>query len=284
MSSLRIAVVQMSCGEDSAANIARAEDLVRRASGEGAGLVLLQELFAMRYFCAEQDARHLDSAREFEGNELLARMSALARECGVVLPVSFFERDGLAYYNSVAMIDADGRVPGCYRKSHIPDGPGYQEKFYFRAGDTGFRVWETAAGRVGVGICWDQWFPEAARAMVLGGAEVLLYPSAIGVEPQDLSYDSSGHWRRVMCGHSAANMCVLAAANRVGVEEWDGVRMEFYGGSFIAGGRGEVLAEAGGDEEVIYADVDLGELARERLAWGIFRDRRPDLYGALSDN
>ncbi|MGR4001177.1 MAG: N-carbamoylputrescine amidase [Alphaproteobacteria bacterium] len=277
----RVAVTQMSCGEDSEDNIARAESLTRRAAEGGAGVVLLQELFAMRYFCAEQEVRHLSQAREFRDNPLLARMAALARDCRVVLPVSFFERAGQVYYNSVAMIDADGEILGCYRKSHIPDGPGYQEKFYFTPGDTGFRVWDTAAGRIGVGICWDQWFPEAARAMALGGAEILLYPSAIGNEPQDVSYDSSEHWRCVMRGHAAANLCVLAASNRVGVESWEGARMEFYGGSFIAGARGELLAEAGGGEEIIYADVDLGSLAEMRAGWGIFRDRRPDLYGAL---
>jgi N-carbamoylputrescine amidase len=218
-------------------------------------------------------------ARDFADNRLIAEMCGLARRLNIVLPVSFFERAGDAYFNTIAMIDAGGAVLGCYRKSHIPQGPGYEKKHYFSPGDTGFRVWPTKYGRIGVGICWDQWYPECARAMVLEGAEILLYPSAIGSEPQDPAIDSRDHWRRVMQGHAAANMVPLAAASRVGVE---GIA-SFYGSSFIAGAQGEILAQAprSGDA-IIRATFDLDALRARRAAWGLFRDRRPDLYGALS--
>lgn len=206
-------------------------------------------------------------------------MSRLAAELGVVLPVSFFERANTAYFNSLAVIDADGQVLGIYRKSHIPDGPGYQEKYYFNPGDTGFRSWSTRVGRIGVGICWDQWFPEAARAMVLTGAEILLYPSAIGSEPQDPTLDSREHWQRVMQGHAAANMVPVVAANRIGTEVGRSCTVTFYGSSFLTDARGAMLAVAGTEEEaVLVASYDLDRIARERAAWGLFRDRRPDLY------
>jgi N-carbamoylputrescine amidase len=209
-------------------------------------------------------------------------MSALAVELGVVLPVSFFERANNAYYNSLAMIDADGRCLGLYRKSHIPDGPGYQEKFYFNPGDTGFKVWRTRFGTIGAAVCWDQWFPEAARAMALQGAELLLYPTAIGSEPQNPALNSRDHWQRAMQGHAAANLMPLVASNRIGAEQGESCAITFYGSSFIADQTGAKVAEAGADERaVLTAAFDLDEIRAQRAAWGLFRDRRPDLYGPL---
>ncbi len=274
---LTIAVTQMTCTWDRDTNITAAEDLVRRAAAQGAQLVLLQELFETPYFCSEQDPKHLDLAAPLEGNPLIAHFSALARELGVVLPISFFERTERQFFNSMAMIDADGAVLGHYRKTHIPDGPGYNEKFYFTPGDTGFRVWDTAVGRIGVGICWDQWFPEAARAMAVMGADILLYPTAIGSEPQAPTINSKPHWQRVMQGHAAANMAVVAASNRVGVEHV-GAEMTFYGGSFITDETGAMLAEMEDAPGIALAEVDLAAIARSRAAWGLFRDRRPDMY------
>jgi len=278
---LTLAVTQMACGWDRAANADRAEALVREAAGGGARLVLLQELFETPYFCAAQRAAHFALAAPAEGNPLIARFAALARELGVVLPVSFFEASGRRFFNSVAVIDADGTALGVYRKGHIPQGPGYEEKFYFAPGDGPFRVWDTAAGRIGVGICWDQWFPEAARAMALMGADVLLYPTAIGSEPQDPSIHSHDHWRRVMQGHAGANMVTLAAANRVGTET-EGPGLTFYGGSFVADATGALIADMGDAEGVALTTVDLAAQASARDAWGLFRDRRPDLYGGLT--
>jgi len=274
-----LAVCQMACTADRTANVARAQLLIRKAASGGAQIVLVQELFESLYFPAQKVTAPFASARDFEGNRLIADMRALARSLNIVLPVSFFERAGDAYFNTVAMIDADGTVLGRYRKSHIPQGPGYEEKHYFAPGDTGFRVWPTKFGRIGVGICWDQWYPECARAMVLKGAEILLYPSAIGNEPHDPAIDSRDHWRRVMQGHAAANMVPLAAANRVGVEG----QLTFYGSSFIAGPQGEILSQAPRHGEAIAnATFDLGALRARRAAWGLFRDRRPDLYGELA--
>lgn len=274
-----VAAAQMAMGNDRDANVARAEALVREAAAAGARLVLLPELFSTPYFCKDQDPEHFALAAPVEGHPLLARMSRLAAELGVVLPVSFFERANAAHFNALAMIDADGRVLGVYRKSHIPDGPGYQEKYYFSPGDTGFRVWTTRVGCIGVGICWDQWFPEAARAMVLMGAELLLYPTAIGSEPQNPEYDSRDHWRRAMQGHAAANMVPVLAANRIGTEVGKSCSITFYGGSFATDGTGAVLAAKGAEEEgVLLVEHDLDRLARARAAWGLFRDRRPDLY------
>jgi N-carbamoylputrescine amidase len=255
--------------------------MVREAADKGANLILLQELFETPYFCSEQNAEHLDLAQPFEGNKLIAHFAALAHELGVVLPISFFERTERQFFNSIAIADADGSVLGIYRKTHIPDGNGYQEKFYFTPGDTGFRVWDTAVGRIGVGICWDQWFPETARAMSLMGADVLLYPTAIGSEPQDPTLNSRDHWRRTMQGHAAANMAVLAASNRVGVEKV-GHELTFYGGSFIADETGGMVADMDTDEGVALASFDLEAIRKTRAAWGIFRDRRPERYGAIS--
>jgi N-carbamoylputrescine amidase len=282
MRSLTLAAPQFAASEDPRENLDAAERLVREAAARGAGLVLLQELFESRYFCVTEEPRHLALARPFEGNTVIARFAALARELGVVLPIPFFERAGQAHFNSVALADADGRVLGLYRKSHIPQGPGYEEKFYFSPGDTGFRVWDTAVGRIGVGICWDQWFPEAARAMALMGAEVLLYPSAIGSEPEAPGWDSQPHWETVMRGHAGANLMPLVASNRIGREPQGGREVAFYGSSFVAGPTGELLAKGSPDrEEVILATVDLEACADLRRGWGLFRDRRVDLYGRL---
>lgn len=279
MRRITVAATQMHCSWDRDANVDRAEALVREAAGKGAQIVLLQELFETPYFCKDEKAEYFALAQAFEGNPLIARMSRLASELNVVLPVSFFERCNNVYFNSLAMVDADGRVLGHYRKSHIPTGSGYQEKFYFSPGDTGFRTWHTHAGVLGVAICWDQWFPEAARGLALMGAEILFYPTAIGSEPKEPDYDSSGHWRRVMQGHSAANMVPVVASNRVGHEMGEGAAIEFYGGSFITDGTGAVVAEAApGGDAAITASFDLDELAARRAGWGLFRDRRPDLY------
>ena len=282
MPQVMVAALQMRCGDDGDVNIDRTEGLIRRAAAAGARIVLPQELFATRYFCKDQTPAHFALAAPADAHPLLARMSALAAELEIVLPVSFFERANTAYYNSLAVIDADGRVLGVYRKSHIPDGPGYQEKYYFNPGDTGFGVFRTRHGVVGCAVCWDQWFPEAARVLALRGADVLLYPTAIGSEPQDPSYDSQGHWTRVMQGHAAANMMPLVAANRVGVEHGQACAITFYGSSFIAGPTGELVAQAGRTEEtVITAAFDLEQARLQRAAWGLFRDRRPELYGPL---
>jgi N-carbamoylputrescine amidase len=283
MRQVTLAATQMACGEDSQKNIARAEALVRAAHAKGGQIILVQELFETPYFCKDQLPQHFSLAQPFEGNPLLKRFSALARELGVVLPVSFFERANAAHFNSLAMIDADGSILGLYRKSHIPDGPGYQEKYYFNPGDTGFQVWNTRFGKVGAGICWDQWFPECARAMALMGAEVLCYPTAIGSEPPPAPpVDSSAHWRRVMQGHAGANYVPLIASNRIGREVGESCEITFYGTSFIAGPTGEVLADAGRDAEaVVLATVDLDQIAEARRSWGMFRDRRPELYGPL---
>lgn len=283
MRNLTVAATQMHCDWDVEGNIARAEGLVREAAGRGAKLILLQELFETPYFCQDQLYEFLELASPFEGNRLVAHFASLAKELGVVLPVSFFERAGNAAFNSLAMVDADGSILGLYRKSHIPDGPGYTEKFYFSPGDTGFRVWDTAVGRIGVGICWDQWFPESARAMALLGAEVLLYPTAIGSEPHDASLDSSGHWQRVMQGHAGANLMPLIASNRIGTEAGrNGTSITFYGSSFIADPTGAKVAEASrSGQEVLTATFDLDTIAHQRHSWGVFRDRRPELYGPL---
>jgi N-carbamoylputrescine amidase len=283
MRQVTLAATQMACGEDSQKNVDRAEGLVRAAHAKGANVILVQELFETPYFCKDQLARHFSLAQPFEGNPLIKRFSALARELGVVLPISFFERANTAHFNSLAMIDADGSVLGLYRKSHIPDGPGYQEKYYFNPGDTGFKVWNTRFGRVGAGICWDQWFPECARAMALMGAEVICYPTAIGSEPPPApAVDSSAHWRRVMQGHAGANYVPVIASNRIGREVGESCEITFYGTSFIAGPTGEILAEAGRDAEaVVLATVDLDQIGEARRSWGLFRDRRPELYAPL---
>jgi N-carbamoylputrescine amidase len=277
---LTVAAIQMAMVDgDVAHNVATAERLVRDAAGRGARLILIPELFEDRYFCEDQRAEHLAKARPLAGHPTVEHFAAVARELNVVLPVSFYERSGNELFNSCAIVDADGSVLGVYRKSHIPDGPGYSEKYYFRPGDTGFRVWDTAVGRIGVGICWDQWFPEVARAFALTGAEVILYPTAIGSEPTEPTWDSAPHWQRVMQGHAGANLVPVVAANRVGVEVGSRFTLDFYGSSFIAGPTGDKIVEADRTSEtVLTATFDLDEVAALRRSWGVFRDRRVDLY------
>jgi N-carbamoylputrescine amidase len=282
-----VAATQFACSWDLDANLAQAEALVRRAARDGAQVILLQELFETPYFCIEQDSRHLRLATTLRENRAVAVMTRLARELGVVLPVSFFERSGQACFNSVAVVDADGEVLGLYRKAHIPNGVGYQEKTYFSPGDTGFRVWNTSFGRIGVGICWDQWFPECARVMALQGAELLMYPTAIGTEPPPaLPVNSRDHWQRTQQGHAAANLIPLIASNRFGLErslqQPDDLYIRFYGSSFIADQLGAKVAEAGEDgQAILLAEFDLAAAAELRDNWFVFRDRRPDLYGPL---
>lgn len=291
MPEVTLAAVQMRCAAEPSVNLDTAERLVRAAAGDGAQIILLPELLERPYFCQERRYDYYAYATPTDQNPAVRRLAVLARELGVVLPVSFYERDGNRLFNSVAMLDADGRLLGVYRKTHIPDDHYYQEKFYFTPGDTGFRVWQTAFGRVGVGICWDQWFPETARALALNGAEMLLYPTAIGSEPI-LHCDSMPHWRRVMQGHAAANIMPVVAANRIGLEEVEpceangGQRsaLAFYGSSFITDETGELVRTAGRDEEAVLAcTFDLAELAEKRLSWGLFRDRRPHCYEILTE-
>ncbi len=276
---LRIAVLQAAFGDDMAANIAKVEALTRAAAKGGAQVILPPELFQGPYFCKTEDTAHFTGAYPYKEHPVVTALASLAAELGVVLPISIFERDGQEYYNSLVTVDADGAILGLYRKSHIPDGPGYEEKFYFRPGDTGFKIWDTKFGRIGVGICWDQWFPEAARAMMLMGAEVLLYPTAIGSEPENPSLDTQARWRRAMTGHAVSNVVAVAAANRIGDEGGQ----VFYGSSFIVDDGGDVLADLSREEEgFAIATIDLDHLAERRASWGFFRDRRPDLYGRLA--
>ena len=283
MRNVTLAATQMQCSWDIEANLGKAEALVREAAGRGADIVLIQELFATPYFCQDQDAEFFAHAHSFDNNPIIGRFARLAEELDVVLPVSYFEKAGKAHFNSVAIIDAGGKLLGNYRKSHIPDGPGYTEKFYFSPGDTGFRAWKTKFATIGVGICWDQWFPEAARAMALKGAEILFYPTAIGSEPQDASIDSAGHWQRAMQGSAASNLMPLVASNRIGNEPGrNGTEITFYGSSFISDSTGAKVAEANRtDETVLTATFDLDAVEAQRRAWGLFRDRRPELYAPL---
>jgi N-carbamoylputrescine amidase len=277
--SLTVAAIQTSYGSDMAANIAKTGAFVREAARAGARVVLPSELFQGIYFCTKQDPKWFKTAYPTAEHPGVIAMQRLAAELGVVVPTSFFEKEGPRYYNSVAIVDTDGAILGVYRKSHIPDGPGYQEKYYFNPGDTGFKAWKTQAGAIGVGICWDQWYPEAARAMVLAGAEVLLYPTAIGSEPYDAGLDTHLQWQRAMQGHAVANAVPVVAANRIGLEDNDGVTQKYYGHSFIADHRGEIVASLGeADEGVLVHSFDLDAIASYRADWGFFRDRRPDLY------
>jgi N-carbamoylputrescine amidase len=283
-----VAAIQMACGWDAQANIAHAERLVREAAGRGAQIILLPELFETPYFCIEQDSRHLLLATELADNRAVRHFAGIARELGVVLPVSFFERAGRAYFNSIAILDADGTNLGIYRKSHIPNGPGYQEKTYFSPGDTGFKVWDTRFARIGVGICWDQWFPETARVMALMGAELFFFPTAIGSEPPPAPpVNSREHWQRTQQGHAAANLTPLIAANRYGLErslqDPDKLYIRFYGSSFIADPLGAKVSEAAEEgDAVLVHRFDLAEVAALRDNWFVFRDRRPELYGPLT--
>jgi N-carbamoylputrescine amidase len=277
-----LGAVQFSCGWDGGENIAKADRMIQQAAQQGAQVILLSELFETPYFCAVQDARFYDLARPLAGHPTVAHFQRLAAGLGVVIPVSLYERAGMALFNSVVVIDADGKIAGHYRKSHIPQAPGYEEKFYFSPGDTGFQPIETAYGKLGIAICWDQWFPEVARSLVLRGAEFLMYPTAIGSEPKTPDLDSMEHWRIVMRGHAGANMVPVVAANRVGRETTEGVSMTFYGSSFIADHRGALVAAADREsEQVLVHRFDLDECGDYRQDWGCFRDRRPDFYGAL---
>lgn len=277
-----LAVVQMPCTDSLEQNLAKAYAKVREAAANGANIVLLQELFENLYFPQEERDEYFALANEVVDHPFLREFQALASELNVVLPVSFFEKSGQVYYNSLQMIDADGTPLGIYRKSHIPDGPGYEEKFYFSGGNTGFKVWKTKVGTIGVGICWDQWFPEAARAMVLQGADLLLYPTAIGSEPPDSGasgIDTRDMWQRAMLGHAVSNICYVAAANRVGVE----AETAFYGSSFISDYMGNKLSAAQRTEEtILYAKLNFAEAQQFRAGWGFFRDRRPEHYGVLT--
>lgn len=282
MRKVTVAATQMACTWDIDDNIQKAEDLVRLAAEDGAQIILLQELFQTPYFCLEQKFGHFDLARTLSDDRAVAHFRVIARQLGVVLPVSYFERAGTAHHNSLAIIDADGEILWNYRKTHIPQAPGYEEKFYFTPGDTGFRAIRTRHATIGCGICWDQWFPETARSLVLKGAEVLFFPTAIGSEPQNAAIDSAGHWQRTMQGHAAANLTPLVASNRVGVETDGDTTGTFYGSSFIADHLGAKVAEANRtDETYLVASFDLDEVQEYRRAWGIFRDRRPEMYGTL---
>lgn len=277
---VKFAALQLTKSWDLEDNLDKAKKAIREAAQNGANVILPQELFAAPYFCKKQEAKYFELAEETENCRLIKEMSALAKELGVVIPVSYFEKAGNTFFNSLVMIDADGTVLENYRKSHIPDGPGYSEKYYFSPGDTGFKVWQTQFGKFGAGICWDQWFPELARSLALQGAEAIFYPTAIGSEPQDPTLDSRDHWQRTMQGHSAANLVPVIASNRVGTEVDDGIETTFYGSSFITDHTGGKIAEAPREgETIIYAEIDLAAAAKARHAWGLFRDRRPDLYG-----
>jgi N-carbamoylputrescine amidase len=283
MRKVKVAATQMSCSCNIDENITKAEALVSDAVEKGAQIILLQELFETPYFCQKEKSEYYLYATELENNKAINHFKTLAKEFQVVLPISFYEKKNLARYNSIAVIDADGEVLGKYRKSHIPDGPGYEEKFYFNPGDTGFKVWNTRYAKIGVGICWDQWYPEAARCMALMGAEILFYPTAIGSEPQDSTIDSKDHWQTCMLGHAAANLIPVVASNRIGIEEDEDSKITFYGSSFITGPQGNKISEAGRTEEtVLVAEFDLDQLEIQRIEWGVFRDRRPDLYKIIT--
>ena len=290
MSKIKAAAIQMKCSTNPKESLSHAEEMVREAAANGANVILLPELFEREYFCQQRRYDFYQYAKTVEENKAVQMGKRLAKELQVVLPISFYEKDVNNLYNSVACIDADGTLLGVYRKTHIPDDHYYQEKFYFTPGDTGFKAFKTRYGTIGIGICWDQWFPETARSMALLGAEILLYPTAIGSEPI-LECDSMLHWRRVMQGHAAANLMPVIAANRIGTEtvepcEGNGGQtsaLNFYGSSFIADETGELISEASRDqEEILYSEFDLAELAQKRLEWGLFRDRRPEMYGIIA--
>ena len=289
MRKVKVAALQFSCSRNVEENINKAERMVRVAADNGANIILLPELFERQYFCQEKRYDYYEYALPLDENPAVNRFKEVAKELGVVIPVSFYERDIDRLFNTVAMIDADGCVLGIYRKTHIPDDHFYQEKFYFTPGDTGFKVFNTRFGCIGVGICWDQWFPETARCMAVQGAEMLLYPTAIGSEPI-LDVDSSGHWRRVMQGHAAANLMPVIVANRIGEETVEPCKenagqsssLDFYGCSFIADATGDIIASAKQEETILYGEFDLNALKEDRLSWGLFRDRRPETYVVMT--
>lgn len=276
---ITVAAIQTAFGPDMTANIVKTEASIREAAKLGAQVVLPPELFQGIYFCSKQSPKWFETAYPVTEHPCVLALKKLAKDLNVVIPISFFEKDGPRYYNSVAVADAGGEILGLYRKSHIPDGPGYQEKYYFRPGDTGFKAWKTKHGTIGVGICWDQWYPECARALVLAGAEVLFYPTAIGSEPYDSALDTHKLWQRAMQGHAVSNAVPIVAANRIGIEDNEGTTQTFYGHSFITDHRGELVERFGEkDNGVLVHSFDLSEIESYRADWGFFRDRRPDLY------
>lgn len=278
---VRVAAIQMSMSEDKVSNIAKAERLLREAALGGANIILLPELFEGLYFCKDMDEKYFLWAEPREGNSIIERFSSLAKELKVVVLISYFEKSEESYFNSLVVADADGRVMDNYRKTHIPDGPGYEEKFYFKPGNTGFKVYDTAYAKIGVGICWDQWFCETARALTLMGAEIIFYPTAIGSEPE-IGLDSKEHWQRVQMGHAATNTVPVVAANRIGKEVGESCTLDFYGSSFITDYTGAKIAEASRDkEEIIYGDFDIEENQKQRHYWGLIRDRQPASYGNI---
>ncbi len=276
---VKVAAIQMQMSEDKSANVAKALKMTKEAIAEGAKIILLPELFEGLYFCKDMDEKYFSWAREREEHPLIGKFAALAKENDAVILVSYFEKAEDAYYNSLVLVDGEGERAQQYRKTHIPDGPGYEEKFYFKPGDTGFVVWETKYGKVGAGICWDQWFCESARILTLKGADIIFYPTAIGSEPE-IGIDSKDHWQRVQMGHAATNTVPVVAANRIGVEEGESCALTFYGSSFMTDYTGAKIAQASRDkEEIIYAEYDFEENARQREYWGLLRDRRPGMYG-----
>jgi len=285
MAKVTVAATQMACSWDIPGNIARAEKLVREAAAKGAQIILIQELFEAPYFCIEQNPEHFALASSLEDSPLIAHFQALARELQVVLPISWFERGNNAFFNSLVVVDADGSLLDVYRKTHIPNGPAYQEKQYFTPGDTGFKVWQTRYAKIGVGICWDQWFPETARTLALMGAELIFFPTAIGTEPDYPNIDSQPHWTRVQQGHAGANLTPVIASNRIGTESaplHPDYQMTFYGSSFIADETGALVAQADKHSEcVLVHTFDLEAVAKRRVSWGVFRDRRPQMYDVL---
>ncbi|MDD2450164.1 MAG: N-carbamoylputrescine amidase [Sulfurimonas sp.] len=278
---IKVSAIQMQMSEDRDANVNKAEKLVREASKNGAKIILLPELFESLYFCKDMDEKYFSLASGLKDNSLIERFATLAQELGIVLLVSYFEKSGEEYFNSLVVVDADGKIMDNYRKTHIPCGPGYEEKFYFKPGDSGFKVYDTRYGKLGVGICWDQWFCETARALTLMGAEIIFYPTAIGSEPE-IHVDSKDHWQRVQMGHAATNTVPVVVANRIGEEVGESCTLTFYGSSFITDYTGAKIAEASRDkEEIIYAEFDLNEIAKQREYWGLLRDRQPASYGVL---
>lgn len=278
---VKVAAIQMRMGEDKDENVKKAIHLTQEAAKNGANIVLLPELFEGLYFCKDMDSKYFSWACERAGNPLLAKFSALAKELQVVILVSYFEKSGSEYFNSLVVMDADGRELQNYRKTHIPDGPGYEEKFYFKPGDTGFKVWDTAYGRIGAGICWDQWFCETARSLTLMGAELLFFPTAIGSEPE-IGVDSKEHWQRVQMGHASTNIVPVIATNRYGEEKGATCNLNFFGSSFMTDATGEKIAEASRDqEEILYGEYDLQKNREFQHYWGLIRDRRPECYGEL---
>ena len=279
---VKVAAIQMCMSEDKTSNVQKAKDFVRESAKNGAQIILLPELFESLYFCKDMDSKYFSFASPLKNNSLIKQFSKLAKELNVVILVSYFEKAGEEYFNSLVVVNADGEVMDNYRKTHIPDGPGYEEKFYFKPGDTGFKVWDTAYGKIGVGICWDQWFCETARALTLMGAEIIFYPTAIGSEPE-IGLDSKEHWQRVQMGHAATNTVPVVVANRIGEEVGESCSLSFYGSSFITDYTGEKIAEATRDkEEIVYGEFDLEENAKQREYWGLLRDRRPETYSIIS--